>query len=74
MACPCGGRRRVLAVVVDSALARPARGARSAVHLDDLRGGAAPPQAELWFDNRSMAPHDRRRGGQGRICAEVEST
>jgi Putative transposase len=54
LSCPCGGRRSVIAVVVDSALARavlatlglPCTPAPFAPARD-------PPQGELWFDDAS---------------------
>jgi hypothetical protein len=68
--CPCGGCRSVVAVVVDSALARAVLAAL---------GSRAPPatfvpardpaQAELWFDNALVAratPDPLWRRGRGR--------
>ena len=54
LSCPCGGRRSVVALVVDSALARavlaplglPCTPATFAPARD-------PPQAEFWFDDAS---------------------
>jgi hypothetical protein len=54
LSCPCGGRRGVVAVVVDSARARavlaplglPSTPATFAPARD-------PPQAEFWFDDAS---------------------
>jgi hypothetical protein len=52
LACPCGGRRRVVAVVVDSALARALLAALGLPCTPATFAPArAPPQAELWFDD-----------------------
>ena len=54
LACPCGGRRRVVAVVVDSALARTLLAALGLPCTPATFAPArAPPQAELWFDDAS---------------------
>ena len=54
LACPCGGRRRVVAVVVDSALARTLLAALGLPCAPATFAPArAPPQAELWFDDAS---------------------
>jgi hypothetical protein len=52
LACPCGGRRRVIAVVVDSGRARPLLAALGLPCTPATFAPArAPPQAELWFDD-----------------------
>jgi hypothetical protein len=54
LACPCGGRRRVVAVVVDSALARALLAALGLPCTPAPFALAwAPPQAERWFDDAS---------------------
>jgi hypothetical protein len=50
LACSCGGRRRLLAVVVDSAIARTLL---AALGLATFAPTRAPPQVELWFDDAS---------------------
>jgi hypothetical protein len=53
-ACRCGGRRRVLAIVVDSAIARALLAALGLPCTPATFVPArAPPQAELWFDDAS---------------------
>ena len=54
LACPFGGRRRVVAVVVDSAIARTLLAARGLPCTPATVAPArAPPQVELWFDDAS---------------------
>jgi hypothetical protein len=54
LARPCGGRRRVVAVVVDSAIARALLAARGLPCTPATFAPArAPPQATLWFDDAS---------------------
>jgi ribosomal protein S27E len=54
LSCPCGGRRSVVAVVVDSALARAVLAALGLPCTPATFAPArAPPQAELWFDDAS---------------------
>ena len=54
LSCPCGGRRSVVALVVDSALARavlaPLRLPCTPATFAPARD---PPQAEFWFDDAS---------------------
>src|SRR5262249_5198649 len=52
LACPCGGRRRVVPVVVDSTRAPPLPAALGLPCTPATFAPArAPPQAELWFDD-----------------------
>ena len=52
LSCPCGGRRRVVAV--DAARARPLLAALGLPCTPATFAPArAPPQAELWFDDAS---------------------
>jgi hypothetical protein len=55
LSCPCGSRRGVVAIVVDSALARAVLAPLGLPCTPgDLRACAGhPPQAELWFDDDS---------------------
>lgn len=54
LSCPYGGRRSVIAVVVDFRQgARGARDARAAVHTGDVHACASSAQGELWFDDAS---------------------
>jgi len=51
LTCPCGGRRSVVAVVMDSAMARAALGLPCTPAT--FAPARDPPQAELWFDDTS---------------------
>ena len=54
LSCPCGGRRSVIAVVVDSALARAVLAALGLPCTPTTFAPARdPPQGELWFDDAS---------------------
>ena len=54
LSCPCGGRRSVVAVVVDSAVARTVLAALGLPCTPATFAPARdPPQAELWFDDAS---------------------
>ena len=54
LSCPCGGRRSVLAVVADSALARAVLAALGLPCTPTTFAPARdPPQGELWFDDAS---------------------
>jgi hypothetical protein len=54
LSCPCAGRRSVVAVVVDSAMARAARAVLGLPCTPATFAPARdPPQAELWFDDAS---------------------
>ena len=54
VSCPCGGRRSVIAVVVDSALARAVLAALGLPCTPTTFAPARdPPQGELWFDDAS---------------------
>jgi hypothetical protein len=54
LACPYGSRRRVVAVVVDSAITRTVLAALVLPCTPATFAPArAPPQAELWFDDAS---------------------
>ena len=55
LACPCGRRRSVVAVVVDAAMARAARGARAPVHPGHLRAGTGPAAGRALVRRRSVA-------------------
>jgi hypothetical protein len=52
--CSCGGRRSVVAVVVDSAIARAVLAAFGLpCTLATFAPARDPPQGELWFDDAS---------------------
>ena len=77
--CPCGGRRGVLAVVTDPAIARTLLVALDLPHLAAAFAPArAPPQVELAWDNpasRARAPapgHPRPRSAQ--VCPHADRT
>jgi hypothetical protein len=54
LSCPCGGRRSVVAVVMDSAMARAVLAALGLPCTPATFAPARdPPQAELWFDDTS---------------------
>jgi hypothetical protein len=72
LSCPCGGRRSVISVVVDSAIARGARAARAAVHADDVRACAGPAAGRALVRRRFVARTTADALGRGRICADVD--
>jgi hypothetical protein len=54
LSCPCGGRRSVVAVVVDAAMARAVHAALGLPCTPATFAPARdPPQSELWFDDAS---------------------
>jgi hypothetical protein len=74
LTCPCGGRRRVVAVVIDSAIARALLAALGLPYNPATFAPArAPPQAEFWFPDAPVARTVAERSA-GRVCAEVDPT
>ena len=71
-ACACGGRRSVVAVVMDSAMALLA-----ALRLLCTRRPSRLSGTRRKPNSGSMtlrSPHDRRLARQGRVCADVDPT
>jgi hypothetical protein len=65
--CPCGGRRSVIAVVVDSTLARAVRAALGLPCTPTTFAPAQdPPQGELWFRAAIAAIASCQRRGSPR--------
>ena len=73
LSCPCGGRRSVIAVVVDSALARAVLAALgAAVHAGDVRACAGPAAARALVRRRFVARTTPDAPGRGRICPDLD--
>jgi hypothetical protein len=72
LSCPCGGRRSVVAVVVDAAMARAVLAALKLPCTPATFSPArAPPQVKLWFDDPSWPAQSPTAAAQGRGCTDL---
>ncbi len=75
LSCPCGGRRSVVAIVVDSAMARAvlaALGLTCTPATSRWQGG--PPPGRALVRRRFVTRPTANTFGQGSVCAEVAPT